>query len=409
MNTFAQFVFCLLLAFISPFCHAQLNSPPDLIADIDLPPGGQYTVFPPYAFFANESQIVKAFNYARRAEEIQFNLKTNSLGLLMLPSDYTSKTPAQRALYLINQERIARAGLDYGSGPVGGLPLDGVENNISTIAQGHADDMAVNTFFGHTGTNGLDPYQRINASSTYGGTCHEFMTYSENIYLSCASSGTSSTYLIERAILGWIYQDAAENWSHRRAIMIQGVDDYSGIGYTDNRGATGSEGFLGIGISSTPSFRANPCDAAFPYGQIVVMNIVDPTATATCDSKYSVQPTTISGSFLFLTATPDCQRQVTVNWATAWEHDNTGFFILKSTDGVTYAPIGFVAGHGTSNSRNDYSFIDPSGQPGQVYYYKIRQQLITNDFTDSQQFVGVQIGTATQTSCIPIIGTRLDR
>ncbi len=383
MNTFARLVFCFAFVAASSLCHAQLKSPADLTADIDLLAGGLYTDFAPYPFFGSETQIVNAFNYARRKEEIQFSLAVNSLGSLTLPANYTSKTAAQRALYLINQERIARAGANYGSGAVGGLPLDAVENNLSAIAQGHANDMATNKFFGHTGTNGQSPYQRINASTTYGGTCNQFMTYAENIYISCGSSATSSTYLIEQAIYGWIYQDSGSAWGHRRAIMIQGADDNSGTGYTNDRGLATSEGFLGIGISSTSSFTASPCGSAFPNAQFVVMMVVDPSPTAACESKYSVQASALPVNLLFFSAVSR-QQEAVLSWATAWEQENSGFSILKSTDALGWESVGSVLGNGTQDSRHYYTFTDADVRPGRVYYYKLRQQDFTGQTNDSR-------------------------
>lgn len=66
-----------------------------------------------------------------------------------------------------------------------------------------------------------------------------------------------------------------------------------------------------------------------------------------------------------------------LTWATASETNNKGFEIEKSTDGVHFQKIGFVAGKGTGNSSREqhYSFEDaaPFTRSAQVAYYRLRQ------------------------------------
>lgn len=66
------------------------------------------------------------------------------------------------------------------------------------------------------------------------------------------------------------------------------------------------------------------------------------------------------------------EKTVALNWSTASEKDNDYFEILKSEDGITFTPMGKVAGHGTSNSVNYYDYIDQNPKPG-INYYKLRQ------------------------------------
>ncbi len=61
-----------------------------------------------------------------------------------------------------------------------------------------------------------------------------------------------------------------------------------------------------------------------------------------------------------LTATP-INAVVVLNWTTATEVNNYGFEVLKTLSGAeAWETIGFVDGHGNSNSPKDYSFIDQS-------------------------------------------------
>jgi hypothetical protein len=61
-----------------------------------------------------------------------------------------------------------------------------------------------------------------------------------------------------------------------------------------------------------------------------------------------------------------------LEWETATEENNKGFVIERSIDGYDFVPVGFVAGNGTINRRQQYSYIDKLAQRGK-YYYQLRQ------------------------------------
>jgi hypothetical protein len=64
--------------------------------------------------------------------------------------------------------------------------------------------------------------------------------------------------------------------------------------------------------------------------------------------------------------------RIKLNWSTASESNNKGFEVLRSKDGSNWTSIGFVEGAGTSESLNQYSFIDEGLAAGR-YYYKLKQ------------------------------------
>ena len=69
------------------------------------------------------------------------------------------------------------------------------------------------------------------------------------------------------------------------------------------------------------------------------------------------------------------QRQntdVLLNWQTASEENNKGFEVYRSTDGINFSQIGFVAGAGNSSVLLNYSYTDKTDPPGKVYY-RLRQ------------------------------------
>jgi hypothetical protein len=64
-----------------------------------------------------------------------------------------------------------------------------------------------------------------------------------------------------------------------------------------------------------------------------------------------------------------------LQWATAAEQNNSGFEILRSTDGINYNTIAFVnsnAINGTSTAKIEYTYNDITAQPVKLFY-KLKQ------------------------------------
>ena len=76
---------------------------------------------------------------------------------------------------------------------------------------------------------------------------------------------------------------------------------------------------------------------------------------------------------------------VVLNWATALENNNSGFYVERSTDNKTFSSLGFVksqAVNGNSTSLLNYAFTDNSPSNG-VNYYRLKQVDINNTSTYS--------------------------
>jgi hypothetical protein len=66
--------------------------------------------------------------------------------------------------------------------------------------------------------------------------------------------------------------------------------------------------------------------------------------------------------------------QVRLDWSTAWEINNRGFEIERSTNGVYWTNIGFVAGNGNSNQLLNYTFpTSLAGINSSLVYYRLKQ------------------------------------
>jgi len=68
------------------------------------------------------------------------------------------------------------------------------------------------------------------------------------------------------------------------------------------------------------------------------------------------------------------ENKIKLNWSTATEVNNYGFEIERQilkqvqNDSNGWEKIGFVQGHGNSNSPKDYSFVDANPPAGNVAY-----------------------------------------
>jgi Secretion system C-terminal sorting domain len=67
-------------------------------------------------------------------------------------------------------------------------------------------------------------------------------------------------------------------------------------------------------------------------------------------------------------------------WETATEVNNYGFEIQRASDSEDWNKVGFVEGHGNSNSPKYYSFTDPEVKRSGTYSYRLKQIDIDGQF-----------------------------
>lgn len=253
--------FTVLLCLLGFLAFAQ--SPPELINPI--PYDSNPTSAGNQSGVLNVADIAAAYNNGRRNEEIQFSLATNDLGNLMMPSQavWDGMSSDEKVLFLVNEERMARAGVDYnnGMGPVKGYPLTGIEANLDAIAQSAAENFSI---------SGIS--SAVDSDPVIGGVgctislpaavdcCHELLspaqpTTASNSYPASAKGySTSSPPGVVAAYVEafGVYQHLYE-FSSRLFLLIQDEDlnpmTSSAYGFDDNYGLTGEEGFMGVGIS----------------------------------------------------------------------------------------------------------------------------------------------------------------
>nr|WP_319395599.1 CAP domain-containing protein [uncultured Desulfobacter sp.] len=207
----------------------------------------------PYSFETEVSDIQSRFNAARTNENSQLG---TSVPMLEFPSqsDWHAKSDEEKALWLINQERIDR-GLN---------PLQGLETNVTQVATDYAQYLLDTDTFSHN-ADGNTPWERLNNNPSIN-ACHDFLNVAENL----AVLWGGWTLPIERAVYMWMYDDSGSGWGHRHAILW--------YPYNDNSGPQGAEGFLGIGLAGGEHRGWSDSD-------IIVMNVFDPCSTW-CDAVF---------------------------------------------------------------------------------------------------------------------------
>src|SRR5690606_18095565 len=108
------------------------------------------------------SDVEAAFNHARTQENTLLGL---SLGPINLPpaETWANMDDGEKALWLINEERTAR----------GLAPLQGIEENVTAVAQSYAEWLLANNAFDHF-ADGRSPWERLEANPAIG-ACHDFL------------------------------------------------------------------------------------------------------------------------------------------------------------------------------------------------------------------------------------------
>jgi len=94
------------------------------------------------------------------------------------------------------------------------------------------------------------------------------------------------------------------------------------------------------------------------------------------------------------TLTPINNEYFSLNWETASELNNAGFYIQRSKNGAPFENVGWIAGHGTSSIIHQYSFADRDIEHNTIYYYKLMQLDNDNSFKYSNTLSGILDGAS---------------
>ena len=180
--------------------------------------------------------------------------------------------------------------------------------------------------------------------------------------------------------------------NHPYANMINGGGDYKDINI--------SQSIFITSVNVTWSVNVENLKLQFLNGETVVKEISSPSvgdldvnisadkirfmdtdfsssggfelATVSWDSPLPVELTEFSAEFV--------ENNMKLEWETATEVNNYGFEIERTSEKNDWSKVGFVEGHGNSNSPKYYSFSDNSLNESGEYSYRLKQIDIDGSF-----------------------------
>lgn len=239
----------------------------------------------------------------------------------------------------------------------------------------------------------------VNAADNYAGGLAGFNGgYITNCYSSCAISGNAAD---QGGLIGTIANGEIE-YCYSVGTVTGGSCEGGFVGLIDEWGTVGNTCFWDIETAGEIGCNTNTGGEFFAHGKTTsymktkttftdagwdftntwelipgyyprLKNVADPTLPVELSAFTAVQE----------------NNNILLNWETATEINNYGFEIERtelrsselramSSELKEYKKIGFVAGAGSSNSLNLYSFEDKTVAPGK-YLYRLKQ--IDNDGT----------------------------
>lgn len=163
------------------------------------------------------------------------------------------------------------------------------------------------------------------------------------------------------------------------------------LAYTLGTGTGSTVGARGLAVDWTttpPTIIATTAETTLNR----VIRINDTNSTVTAVTLATATTNTIFRGIAFTPGTTTLpvkltsfsasttSNNVVLNWSTTTEVNNYGFELERSTDNNAFEKIGFVKGNGTSNSLNNYQFIDNILITGTTYY-RLKQIDFDGQFT----------------------------
>jgi len=91
-------------------------------------------------------------------------------------------------------------------------------------------------------------------------------------------------------------------------------------------------------------------------------------------------------------------KNILLSWSTAFEINNKGFVVERSTDGANFERIGWVDGIINSSRQTNYKYPDHFIQPNKLYYYRLRQ----TDLDSRESLSGIRQARITDNAMLEV-------
>ncbi len=134
-----------------------------------------------------------------------------------------------------------------------------------------------------------------------------------------------------------------------------------------NAGSTDNVKLFALVTSSTAYFS----DVTVP-GNITSGNLgFNPNFNSLGGGPFNTGSIPLPVELTAFSATPS-GNSVTLEWSTASELNNQGFFIQRSINGSDFIDLTFIDGKGTTTNQTNYAYVDENLYP-EKYYYRLKQ------------------------------------
>ncbi len=186
-----------------------------------------------------------------------------------------------------------------------------------------------------------------------------------------------------------------------RKIQISGVfNETSGV---LDEAAPDGEGLAGLIQFKTKSGFSST-QTAIKIQSVMVRDNLQVTTTSSYTNyeggALNRAATPVPVELMSFNAVINDNNKVTLDWTTASETNNYGFYIERSSDNVTWEEIGFVNGSGNSEVEVSYSYIDNDAAGIGTYYYRFKQVDFDGTYEYSN-FVSAKISAPVSYSLSP--------
>ena len=191
--------------------------------------------------------------------------------------------------------------------------------------------------------------------------------------------------LLERSTSGTWSTFSVANTGTRPIVLLNETEEVITVVYTDNSTSSDDIVYRQSDFSASISFGSKQTLIAGSYNNVTstkqnytdeVVVLADGSSGASGVMAYTNDPTPVELAFFSGLLNGN---EIELRWRTETEVNNYGFDIERAKDNSDWLTIGFVEGHGNSNSPKQYNFIDTDIDQSGTYYYRLKQ--IDNDGT----------------------------
>lgn len=194
----------------------------------------------------------------------------------------------------------------------------------------------------------------LSFGASFGSTTTVTPTYTDSIYL----SGTTYLVVVAYQIVDGTNNDVVKLWINPD---LSGIEPASLLTITDAGQtdiAIGSFAFRQGGSASGPYLKLDGLRIFTSWNQVVPVELTSFSAS-------------VNGA------------NVSLNWITASETNNSGFEVERKTENSNWQRIGFVNGNGTTTEKQVYTYSDKNLSIGK-YIYRLKQMDFNGTFDYSK-------------------------